>query len=96
MDKPKKATKGQIGRIVAMLTSGHIPFEEAQGIIERHAEKPARSPRAVDELFPSQEKEKEPAESGCGCGSAMEHYVRSASFDYDPPIPASQRPPRIR
>ncbi len=50
MDKAKKATKGQIGRIVAMLTSGHIPFDEAQEIIERHAKKKSERPKTSKPL----------------------------------------------
>lgn len=47
MDKPKKATKGQIGRIVAMLTSGHISFDEAQEIIERKQKIVERKEKAM-------------------------------------------------
>ena len=47
MEKQKKATRGQIGRIVAMLMSGQIPFNEAQAIIGRNSARLSEVPKQI-------------------------------------------------
>jgi hypothetical protein len=47
MEKQKKATRGQIGRIMAMLTIGQISFSEAQAIIERNSTRLSERPKQI-------------------------------------------------